>query len=80
MVIAAGSQAADTLTRREWNVDGVVREALICVPPEAKSEATPIVFAYHGHGGSIHNAARTFGYHTLWPEAMVVYLQGLPTP
>ncbi|MCC6155659.1 MAG: prolyl oligopeptidase family serine peptidase, partial [Candidatus Hydrogenedentes bacterium] len=26
------------------------------------------------------NAARTFGYHTLWPEAIVVYMQGLPTP
>jgi polyhydroxybutyrate depolymerase len=26
------------------------------------------------------NAARSFGYHTLWPEAIVVYMQGLNTP
>jgi polyhydroxybutyrate depolymerase len=26
------------------------------------------------------NAVRMFGYHTLWPEALVVYLQGLNTP
>ena len=26
------------------------------------------------------DAARSFGYHTLWPEAIVVYMQGLPTP
>ena len=28
----------------------------------------------------MNNAARTFGYHTLWPEAIVVYMQGLNTP
>lgn len=25
-------------------------------------------------------AARKFAYHTLWPEALVIYMQGLPTP
>jgi hypothetical protein len=32
------------------------------------------------HGGSMLNAARTLGYHTRWPEAIVVYMQGLNTP
>lgn len=77
---AAEIHAAEALTRREWKVDGVVREALVHVPPKAKSEATPVVFAFHGHGGRMNHAARTFGYHTLWPEALVVYMQGLNTP
>lgn len=72
--------AADSLTRREWKVDGVVREALVYVPPKAKAEAPPVVFAFHGHGGAMNHAARMYGYHTLWPEAMIVYPQGLNTP
>jgi polyhydroxybutyrate depolymerase len=39
-----------------------------------------VVFAFHGHGGGMRNAARSFGFHRAWPEAIVVYLQGLPTP
>ena len=72
--------AADGLTRRTWTVDGIAREALVYVPPQALTNATPVVFAFHGHGGSMQNAARTFGYHTRWPEAIVVYMQGLNTP
>ena len=77
---AAEVQAAENLTRREWKVDGVVREGLVYVPAQARTNATPVVFAFHGHGGSMRNAARSFGYHALWPEAIVVYLQGLNTP
>lgn len=80
VVTSAEARDADALTRREWKMDGVVREALVYVPPKAKTEATPVVFAFHGHGGSMNNATRMYGYHTLWPEAMVVYMQGLNTP
>jgi polyhydroxybutyrate depolymerase len=66
--------------RTEWKVDGCIREALVCAPPNEGAEALPIVFGFHGHGGSMQNAARSFGLHTLWPEAVVVYPQGLPTP
>lgn len=66
--------------RREWMVDGVAREALIHLPAGAKTEAAPVIFAFHGHGGTMRNAARSFGYHRLWPEAVVVYPQGLNTP
>ncbi|MBI5691600.1 MAG: esterase [Verrucomicrobia bacterium] len=38
------------------------------------------MFVFHGHGGSMRNVARTFSLHTHWPEAIVVYLQGLNTP
>ncbi|MBI5769184.1 MAG: esterase [Verrucomicrobia bacterium] len=38
------------------------------------------MFAFHGHGGNMRNPARTWAYHQLWPEAIVVYPQGLNTP
>ena len=73
-------RAADALARREWKVDSVVREALVHVPPDAKTNSAPVVFAFHGHGGSMNNAARMFHIESLWPEAIVVYMQGLNTP
>ncbi|MEI6195758.1 MAG: esterase [Verrucomicrobiota bacterium] len=65
---------------REWTVDGVVRQALVYVPPQAKTHATPVVFAFHGHSGTMASAASSFGFHLIWPEALVVYPQGLNTP
>jgi polyhydroxybutyrate depolymerase len=79
-VIAFNGHAADLVIRREWNVNGVPREALIYAPPTAKTNATPVVFAFHGHGGTMERAARMFDYHTEWREAIVVYMQGLNTP
>jgi polyhydroxybutyrate depolymerase len=38
------------------------------------------VFAFHGHGGTMRNAAAMFDIHHVWPEALVVYMQGLNTP
>jgi polyhydroxybutyrate depolymerase len=73
------SAAAD-LTRREWTVEGVTREALIYTPAVAKTIPSPVVFAFHGHGGTMKNAATHFAYHRLWPEAIAVYMQGLNTP
>jgi len=79
--LSAGSvDAADPLVRRQWTIEGALREALVYAPPQARTNPAPVVFAFHGHGGSMNNAARTFGYHTRWPEAIVVYMQGLKTP
>ena len=72
--------AADHLTRKEWQVDGVAREALVYVPAAAKPGPCPVVFAFHGHGGTMKQAAATFAYHQHWPEAITVYMQGLNTP
>lgn len=79
-VLVSTSHADEPLTRREWKIDGVAREALVHVPATAKTNAVPVVFAFHGHGGSMRNASRTFGYDTIWPEAIVIYMQGLNTP
>jgi len=65
---------------REWTVDGVVRQALVYVPPQAKTRATPVIFVYHGHSGTMGGSAELYAFHTLWPEALVVYMQGLNTP
>ncbi len=73
-------RAANEPTRREWTIDGVTRTALVYVPEKAKADATPVVFAFHGHGGTMASAARSFHYHTVWPDAIVVYMQGLNTP
>jgi polyhydroxybutyrate depolymerase len=68
------------LVRMEWTIDGTKREALVHVPANAKDVPAPLVFAFHGHGGSMQNGARMFKVHELWPEAISVYMQGLPTP
>jgi polyhydroxybutyrate depolymerase len=75
-----GRAADPLLLERQWTIDGVVRKALIYVPTTASTAATPLIFVFHGHGGNMRNAAVKFGYHKLWPEALVVYMQGLPTP
>lgn len=72
--------AQKDLTRREWTIDGTTREALIHIPAATDPKPYPVIFAFHGHGGSMQNAAAMFDYHHLWPEAIVVYMQGLNTP
>ncbi|QDT55985.1 Alpha/beta hydrolase family protein [Caulifigura coniformis] len=73
--------AADpNLAAVELQVDGVTREALIAIPEGASSaKPAPVVFAFHGHGGTMRNAARTFAFEKAWPDAVVVYMQGLKT-
>jgi len=66
--------------RREWLVEGMVREGLLYLPELAQKKATAVVFAFHGHGGTMTNATRMFPIHKLWPEVIVVFLQGLNTP
>ena len=61
-------------------MDGVAREALVYVPPSAKTMNTPVVFVFHGHGGNARQAARSFGIYQHWPEAISVHMQGLKTP
>lgn len=80
LFIVFGISVAEFPARRDWTIDGVKREALVHAPANAKEKAAPVVFGFHGHGGSMQNAARSFRLHELWPEAIVVYMQGLNTP
>src|SRR5712691_4309154 len=64
----------------KWTVDRVQREALVFLPPTSSKPKPPVIFAFHGHGGNMHFAARGMAFQNFWPEAIVVYAQGLPTP
>lgn len=61
-------------------VNGIIRNTEIYIPSNIKNDLLPIVFAFHGHGGSMKSAALRFHIEKLWPEAIVVYPQGLNTP
>ena len=80
--VGASAPAADPppLAKKEWKVGDAAREALIYAPATAKEKPAPLIFAFHGHGGTMTNAAKGFALHKHWPEAIVVYMQGLPTP
>ena len=80
LFLASVARAEEPLTNREWTVGGVKREALVHAPAAATTSATVVLFAFHGHGGTARHAARTWVYHERWPEAIVVYPQGLETP
>ncbi len=68
------------LTKQTWTVDGVERSALVAAPRTPGGGAgSPLVFVFHGHGGSSAQASRSFNMHQAWPEAVVIYPQGLPT-
>jgi polyhydroxybutyrate depolymerase len=75
----ARAAGTDGFQQMSFTVDGVVRTALVYVPPAAKTASTPLVFVFHGHGGNSHQAARSFGMNHEWPEAISVYMQGLNT-
>ena len=61
----------------KWTVAGEPREALVFPPFTAGKH--PLIFAWHGHGGSMEGAAEQMHFQTVWPEAIVVYAQGLTT-
>lgn len=74
---------ADEPAPTTFTIGAVQREAIIFAPSAnstAASAPAPVVFAFHGHGGNMHSAARRFAFQDHWPEAVVVYMQGLPTP
>jgi polyhydroxybutyrate depolymerase len=59
-----------------YQVNGVRRTAVVVVP-NALSHPAPLVFVFHGHGGSGPNIERRFDIEGLWPDAIVVYPDGL---
>jgi polyhydroxybutyrate depolymerase len=62
-----------------FTIYGIERQAIVY--PNAKpapGAGAPVVFVFHGHGGTAQNVARRLRIHELWPEAVVAYLQGVP--
>ncbi len=68
------SQRSETVS---FQVEGVERTALV-FRPEVASENPPVVFVFHGHGGGSRQVSVQLHLHTSWPEAVVVYPQGIP--
>lgn len=73
-ILLVGFASPTTVT---LSVNGVERQALVYAPTRGTGPA-PIVFAFHGHGGGARQFSR-IKLNELWPEAYVVYPQGLPT-
>ena len=76
--------APDRFQTLKLTVGGVSRSALLYVPAPMPATAparaaSPLVFVFHGHGGTSRGAARSFRTDQLWPEAISVYPQGLDT-
>ena len=75
----AQAQATGLPAPQEWTVDGVKREAIVFAPATAKSQPSPVLFAFHGHTGTMKEMALRH-FQEAWPEAIVVCPQGLKTP
>ena len=72
---------ADGVTRT-WDIDGVAREAIVHYPAgsdRAKPAKSPVILAFHGHGGRAARVEKSMDFQSHWPEALVVYPQGLKT-
>lgn len=84
----AGQRATSRseLQQKTWTVDGRERTALVYRPstetPEQNPSTSkrPLIFGFHGHGGNARRMVKRYHFHELWPEAVVVYPQGLKTP
>ncbi len=84
-LVLSGSLDAQRLETWDLEVGGVARTAVVVVPASARrgedrAQPSPLVFGFHGHGGRAQGYARRTALHEAWPEAVVLYPQGLPTP
>lgn len=62
-----------------WQVDGETREAIVYAQGEnPNGKELPLVLSFHGYGDNMHNFQHT-DMHLVWPDAVVVYFQGLRT-
>jgi polyhydroxybutyrate depolymerase len=62
-----------------WTVGGDTRQAIVYAPSAAAAGSrAPLVLSFHGHGDNMQNFQHT-DLHRAWPEALVVYFQGLPS-
>jgi len=74
------AQQTGPIQTLHWKVGDTTREAIMYVPASAKSKPTPVIFVFHGHGGTMRNMFNARGFEKLWPEAIIVTPQGLNTP
>ncbi|MDR3406827.1 MAG: alpha/beta hydrolase-fold protein [Chthoniobacter sp.] len=64
-----------------WHIMGETRAAIVYAPAvQEKHAKAPLIFVFHGHGDNAWFATEQFPFQKLWPEAIVVFPQGIPTP
>lgn len=85
-LLAAATQPAEKkageFINPGWKAAGLYRSGMVWVPADQTKRPKngwPIVFVFHGHGGSDRSSMRSFGIEKSWPDALVIYLKGLPT-
>jgi polyhydroxybutyrate depolymerase len=76
LVLGACGASAEVM---RWQVDGETREAIIHLPSASRGgERVPLVLSFHGYGDNMENFQHT-NVHVAWPDAIIVYFQGLET-
>jgi polyhydroxybutyrate depolymerase len=73
-VLAPAAGASPQIMK--WNVAGAQRSAIVYAPSNAVNAKTPLVFAFHGFGDTNDNF-QGVELQKAWPQAIVVYPQGL---
>jgi polyhydroxybutyrate depolymerase len=69
------SFTSDRCSYRTGEAGGFTRQGIVCLPADPRN--APVVLVFHGHGGCALQAAVSTGFHSAWPQAIVVYPDGL---
>ncbi|MEI9896887.1 MAG: hypothetical protein WDN28_24280 [Chthoniobacter sp.] len=81
LAIALAPTAAAEPQVMGWHILGEARAAIVYSPAvQVKGAKAPLIFVFHGHGDNAWFATEQFPFQKLWPEAIVVFPQGIPTP
>ena len=64
-------------TEKTFTIEGIERKAIF-YEPKIKSGKTPVVFIFHGHGGTAKWASNKLNFYDEFPEALIIYMQGIP--
>lgn len=62
---------------KQYSVDGLSRKAII-YEPTVKSDKTPVIFVFHGHGGNATLVSRKINIQDYYKDALVIFMEGLP--
>ncbi|MFO0046500.1 MAG: hypothetical protein ACK53G_13820, partial [Armatimonadota bacterium] len=73
------NQKPDGVETVKIQVDGTEREFNVYFPKTREARPRPVIFAFHGHGGNMNNSVRKFKFNETVPNAISVYMNGLPT-
>jgi polyhydroxybutyrate depolymerase len=79
MNVSAPAGSAQGPKAMTWMVGGVARQGIVYAPSVSAAVGNvPLVLSFHGRGDNMQNFQHV-DLHRAWPEALVVYFQGLPS-